>query len=105
MVVFDEYESQREIMIARRQQESVKKVECEGQLSVIDLLLLLLILLLLLVPARNCYRAISELSCGNELFYTLMEGSRRLKPLQGDILQGGQHFCRPSPDQFLQSGR
>ena len=38
----------------------------------------------------------SESSCGNEIFYALMEGSRRLIPLQENILQGEQNFCRPS---------
>ena len=59
-------------------------------------------------PGRNCYRVtggVSESSCGNELFYTLMEGSRQVKPLQEDILQGAQNIYSSSLDKFLQGWR
>jgi hypothetical protein len=41
------------------------------------------------VPARNCYRVTDEQSCGNELLYALLEGSRWLKPSQENIPQDG----------------
>src|SRR6267154_6798980 len=55
--------------------------------------------------AGNCYRMTDELSRGNELLYAFLERSRLLKPLQENILQSGQHFCRSGPDKFLQGRR
>ena len=57
------------------------------------------------VPTGNCYRMTGELSRSNELLYAFLERSRRLKPLQENILQGGQHCCRSGPDKLLQGRR
>src|SRR6267154_2497334 len=54
--------------------------------------------------AGNCYRMTDELSRSNELLYAFLERSRQLKPVQKNILQGRQHFCRSGPNKFLQGG-
>jgi hypothetical protein len=58
-------------------------------------------------PVVNCnmMKLVSALSCCATTDFSMLfesEKSRRLKPLQENVLQGGQHFCRSGPDKFLQ---
>ena len=86
---------------------NVNETKFEGYCNLVmsDLRIRLFLSFRICVPVRNRYWMTSEQSCTKELFYALIEGSRRLEPLQENILQSGQSFCRSSTDNFLQGRR
>ena len=55
-------------------------------------------------PGRNTYRVIGDLSRGNELSNAFLDSirSQRVEPLQENVLQGGQHVCRPALNELLE---
>jgi hypothetical protein len=56
------------------------------------------------IPDRSGDRVIGELSRRNELRNAFLDRYRWLEPLQENILQNGEHFCRPAPSELLQNG-
>ena len=65
-------------------------------------ILVIVILLLISFPVGNGYGMIGGLSRNNELQNAFPDRSRfKIRRLQDNTLQGGQHFCSSVPSELL----